>query len=450
MYDTVVKNGRVVIPEEGIQSVTIGIRGGKVAALLAPSEEAEGKVIIDAKGLHVLPGVIDPHVHLGFGDPETDFYTESRAAAIGGVTTLLSYLMTTKPYDDEFKFYKEHGEEQSIIDFGLHAVACTDVHQQELQKYVKEYGITSYKFFMSFRGSEGEYLGISPIDDGFMYEFLAELGKLPRTVACIHTENIEVVWRLRKQLMDAGRDDLAAWAESRPAFVEAEATLRAMYFGEETDCPIYVVHLSSEESLNEIRQFRERYDRVYLETCPHYLTHTMYSDVGLLGKQNPPLKSERDIEALWEGIADGSVDTIGSDHGARKREKKTGTIWTASPGQPNMPVILPVMLSEGVNKRGLSIERVVEVTSYNSAKIFNLYPQKGTIQVGSDADLTIVDLDLEKVVHPDMFGSRADYSIYEGWTLKGWPTITMVRGGVVMQDGEIEEQAASGIYLRRD
>ena len=450
MYDTVVKNGRVVIPEEGVQSVTIGIKEGKVAALLAQSEEAAGKTIIDAKGLHVLPGIIDPHVHLGFGDPETDFYTESRAAAIGGVTTLLSYLMTTGPYDNEFKFYKEHGDEQSVIDFGFHAVGCTDVHQQELQKYVSEFGITSYKFFMSFRGSEGEYLGISPIDDGFMYEFLAVLGKLPRTMACIHTENIEVVWRLRKQLMDSGRDDLAAWAESRPAFVEAEAALRAMYFGEETDCPIYVVHLSSEQSLNEIRQFRERYDRVYLETCPHYLTHTMYSDVGLLGKQNPPLKAERDLEALWEGIADGTVDTIGSDHAARKRDKKTGTIWTASPGQPNMPMILPVMLSEGVNKRGLSLERIAEVTSYNSAKIFNLYPRKGTIRVGSDADLTIVDLDLEKVVHPDMFGSRADYSIYEGWTLKGWPTITMVRGGVVMQDGEIEEQAASGIYLRRD
>ncbi len=450
MYDTVVKNGLVVIPEEGIQSVTIGIKEGKVAALLAPSEEAAGKTIIDAKGLHVLPGIIDPHVHLGFGDPETDFYTESRAAAIGGVTTLLSYLMTTGPYDNEFKFYKEHGDEQSVIDFGFHAVGCTDVHQQELQKYVSEFGITSYKFFMSFRGSEGEYLGISPIDDGFMYEFLAALGKLPRTMACIHTENIEVVWRLRKQLMDSGRDDLAAWAESRPAFVEAEAALRAMYFGEETDCPIYVVHISSEESLNEIRQFRERYDRVYLETCPHYLTHTMYSDVGLLGKQNPPLKAERDLEALWEGIADGTVDTVGSDHAARKRDKKTGTIWTASPGQPNMPMILPVMLSEGVNKRGLSLERIAEVTSFNSAKIFNLYPRKGTIRVGSDADLTIVDLDLEKVVHPDMFGSRADYSIYEGWTLKGWPTITMVRGGVVMQDGEIEESAASGIYLRRD
>ena len=450
MFDTIVKNGRVVIPEEGTQSVTVGIKDGKVTALLAPSEEVQGKNIIDAKGQHVLPGVIDPHVHLGFGDPETDFYTESRAAAIGGVTTLLSYLMTTEPYDNEFKLYKERGEQQSIIDFGFHAVGCTEVHQQDLEKYVREFGITSYKFFMSFRGSEGEYIGIAPIDDGFMYEFFTDLGKLPRTVACIHTENIEVVWKLRKRLMDSGRDDLAAWAESRPAFVEAEAALRAMYFGEETNCPIYVVHLSSEDALNEIRSFRERYDKVFLETCPHYLTHTMYSDVGLLGKQNPPLKTQQDVEALWEGIADGSVDTIGSDHASRKRDRKTGTIWTASPGLPNMPMVLPVMLSEGVNKRGLPIDRVAEVTSYNAAKIFNLYPRKGTIQIGSDADLTIVDLDLEKKVHQDQFQSRADYSIYEGWTMKGWPTLTMVRGDVVMQDGEIVARGASGVYLRRD
>ena len=450
MFDTVVKNGRVVIPDEGTQSVTVAIKDGKVAGLLSPSAEAKGKDTIDAKGRHVLPGVIDPHVHLGFGDPETDFYTESRAAAMGGVTTLLSYLMTTAPYDDEFKQYKEWGEQQSVIDFGLHAVGCTEVHQRDLPRYIEEFGITSYKFFMSFRGSEGEYIGISPIDDGFMYEFLSELGKQPRTVACIHTENIEVVWKLRKRLMDSGRDDLAAWAESRPAFVEAEAALRAMYFGEETNCPIYVVHLSSEEALNEIRRYRDRYDKVYLETCPHYLTHTMYSEVGVLGKQNPPLKTQQDIEALWEGIADGSVDTVGSDHGARKRDKKTGSIWTASPGLPNMPMVLPVMLSEGVNKRGLPIERVAEVTSCNAAKIFNLYPRKGTIQVGSDADLTIVDLDLEKEVHQEQLKSRADFSIYEGWTLKGWPTLTMVRGAVVMQDDEIVEGGASGVYLRRN
>ena len=222
-----------------------------------------------------------------------------------------------------------------------------------------------------------------------------------------------------------------------------------MLFAAETGCSAYIVHTSTEDTLAEVRNFREQGGQVYIETCPHYLTHTYDSPVGTYGKQNPPLRGPDDVEALWEAIADGTVDTIGSDHAPRKGDRKQGSVWTASPGQPNMPVILPVLLSEGVQKRGLPLERVAEISSANVAQIFDLWPRKGSLQVGADADLAIVDLGLERTVTAAGLQGRADYSIYENQTLTGWPVLTMVRGQVVARDGQLIAKPGQGQYLHR-
>lgn len=449
-FDTVVANGNVVLPKEGIVRANVGIVDGKVAALLEPSLSVQSRETIDARGKYILPGAIDPHTHLGFGNPETDFLTETQAAAIGGVTTVLSFMLKPEPYDKEFQTSKQRGEAQAYVDFGLHGTAVIDQHLADLDHYIRDFGITSYKFFMSFRGEEGAYIGLSGIDDGFMYEFFEALGRRPGTVACVHPENIEVVWRLRKRLADSGRDDLSAWYDSRPPFVEAEASVRAIYLAGRAGCPVYLVHMSSKEALDAAVWARERNPSVYIETCPHYLTHTTDSPLGTLGKQNPPLRKQVDVDALWEGIARGAVDAIGSDHAPRKRAKKQGTIWTSSPGMPSLPILLPVMLSEGANRRGLSLQRVAEVTSYNPARIFNLYPRKGTLRAGADADLVIVDLGLERTVHAADLRSHADFSIYEGQTLRGWPVLTMVRGKVVMRDGQIVGPQGHGKYIPRN
>ncbi|MDP7619699.1 MAG: amidohydrolase family protein, partial [Dehalococcoidia bacterium] len=211
----------------------------------------------------------------------------------------------------------------------------------------------------------------------------------------------------------------------------------------------YIVHTSTEETLNEVRNFRDRGGVIYVETCPHYLTHTYDSPVGTLGKQNPPLRGPDDQEALWEAISDGTIDTLGSDHAPRLGDRKQGTVWTASPGQPNMPLILPVMLSEGVNARGLPLERVAEVTSANVARIFGLWPQKGSLRIGADADLVIADLEAERTVTPAALQGRADSSIYDGMTLQGWPELTMVRGMVVSRDGQVVSQPGQGRFVHR-
>ena len=449
-FDAVVRGGEVVLPYGGgAQRIDLAISDGRIASHLAPGVDVDAAEVIDATDRVILPGVIDPHTHLNLGDPPTSFETETRAAALHGITTIMHFLMSKDPYAEEYRQYREWGDAQSHIDYGLHAVISTREQLAEIDTYVNDFGVSSFKFFMSFRGEEGAYIGLPPIDDGLMYEVLEQLGQRTGTVLCVHTENIEVVWSVRKRLEESGRDDLAAWHESRPPFTEAEAAVRAMLFGRETGSTPYIVHTSTAETLEAVRSFRRAGGEVYIETCPHYLSHTYESPVGTYGKQNPPLRAPADLEALWEAIADGTVDTIGSDHAPRLGDRKQGTIWSASPGQPNMPLILPVMLSEGVRSRGLSLERVAEVTAANTAQIFGLWPQKGSLQVGADADFTIVDMNESRTVTAAALQGRADYSIYEGMVLTGWPVHTMVRGQTVARDGQLIASPGDGRYIKR-
>ena len=449
-FDTIVKNGGVVIPYgDGVQNIAFGINDGKIDAHIDRAAQADADQVIDVDGKIILPGVIDPHNHLGLGDPETDYLTETRAAALHGVTTLMNFLMSNQPYESEYQSNRKNADSQVHVDYGFHAVISTREQMEEIDKYIQDYGISSFKFFMSFRGEEGSYIGLPPIDDGLMYELFDNLSRRSGTVVCVHTENIEVVWSIRERLQDQGRDDLQAWHEARPAFVEAEAATRAMMFARETGAAAYIVHTSTEETLNEVRAFRSRGGKVFVETCPHYLTHTYESKVGTFGKQNPPLRSPSDLESMWDAIRDGTIDTIGSDHAPRLGEKKKGTVWDASPGQPNMPVILPVLLSEGYNKRNISLQRISEISSGNVSKIFGLWPQKGSLKIGADADLVVVDPDLKKKVTAKGLQGRADYSIYENYELTGWPIMTMIRGTLVARDGELLAQPGSGEYLSR-
>jgi dihydropyrimidinase len=221
-----------------------------------------------------------------------------------------------------------------------------------------------------------------------------------------------------------------------------------MYFAEHLGAKIYIPHISTRMALDEVRRWRERYENIFVETCPHYLTHTMDADIGSLGKANPPFRSADDVEAMWEGLADGSIDIVASDHVPRKRATKDKPLWQASQGFPGTATILPVLLDQGFHQGRLSLGRIAELVSAAPAAIFGL-PRKGRIQVGADADLTLVDLSFDRVVKADELGSYSDYSLYDGWSFKGWPRLTMVRGTTVMCDGEIVGPAGHGKYLRR-
>ncbi len=446
-FDTVIKGGQLVMPEAGIVNGDVAIKDGKIAAILEKGEVAEGKEVIDAKGKYVMPGVIDPHVHLGLGSP-AELRTETQSAAFGGMTTLFYHVMGSKPYDTPYKDLVAAGPKEAYIDFGIHFTICMEEQLAGVEKYVKEYGVPSFKIMMHFRGEEGAYMGLGGIDDGFIYEFFKTVAKANGT-ACVHAENIEIIWRLRKKLLEQGRNDVLAWTECRPDFIEAESVQRAAYLAHIANCPLYIVHITCRAALNAAIESRRRYGNIFFETCPHYLTHTADTFGSVVGKVNPPLRFKDDNEALWSAIGDGTMDTVGSDHVARGLDKKKGTVWQASAGFPGVGTLLPVLLSEGVNKRGLSLKRVAELTSYNPARIFGLYPRKGTLLPGADADIAIVDLNLEKKVTAAEQHSCSDYTIYEGWKMKGWPVLTMLRGSVIVKDGKLVGSQGYGRYLPR-
>jgi dihydropyrimidinase len=303
---------------------------------------------------------------------------------------------------------------------------------------------------MAYKGEDAIKMGSAEMTDGVFYDALLKIRDLEGVIPCIHAENIELIWNIRKRILDQGRTDPGAWADSRPDFTESEYVRRALFLAELTNCPLYIVHLSSKKSLEEVKKARQGYSRIFVETCPVYLTHPKASMEDNILKVSPPVRTRNDNEALWEGIKDGSVQTVGSDHLALKRNSKEGSIWDASMGISGTATVLPVLLSEGYHKRGISLERIAEVTSYNSAKIFNLYPKKGDIRIGSDADLTIVDLEKELKVTHTLLNSASDFSTYENWPLKGWPILTMVRGNVVMKDGEIIGKQGFGKYIPRN
>jgi dihydropyrimidinase len=447
-FDTVIKGGEVVLEGRGVTAVDIGLLDGRIAAILAPGTEADTRDVIDASGLHVLPGVVDPHVHFGLGHPD-DWETESRAAAQGGVTTVLNYIQSSQSYRLEEPAERERASRASVVDFAIHPIVMNEQHLGEIPEYVAAHGVRSFKYFANFKGEEGAYMGVAGTNTGFFYALARAVARHPDAVLAVHPENIETIWRIMPEVKASGRDDLAAWTLARPDFVETHDIFTALLFGHRTGANIYIPHLTCREGLELVRRHRADGWRATVETCPHYLTHTLDSPIGTLGKVNPPLRTHDDIEALWEGLADGAIQTVGSDHNSRPRAKKEGSIWTASAGFPSITTLLPLMLSEGFHRRGLTLERIVELTATNPARTFGLHPRKGTIAVGADADLVLVDLEREQTVDSKYCDSRSDFSIWDGWTLRGWPVATLLRGVVVMRAGEVLIAGGHGKWVER-
>lgn len=448
-FDLVLRGGKIVRPRQGVFQADVAIRDDKIAAIAEPGAELSADSVMDIDGLHVLPGSVDPHAHIGLGGSLSEYDSDTGAAALGGVTTIWYMMMTGGSYLELFDEHAEVARDSVHIDYGYHPTLMTPAHLEEVGEMAEKWGVETFKYYMHFRGDEGKYMGVEGTHDGRLYDIartVADMGGL----LLVHAENPEVVWVLRERLQDAGRDDLQAWNDARPPFVEAEAVERASFFAAELDCDIYFVHMTNGRSLREIRNARYRYPSLNLsaETCPHYLTHSTDSSIGAVGKVNPPLREREDVEAMWGGILDGTINTVGSDHVSRYRQTKEGGIWKASAGFPCAPTTLPVLLSEGYHKRGLSLERIADLISGRSAELTRCKDRKGDVRVGADADLAIVDLEWERTPDSSWLGTFADYTIYEDWPLKGWPRHTMLRGDFVVKDGELVGEPGAGRYVR--
>ncbi len=450
--DLLLTNGELVFPDQGVMPGAVGVKDGKIAAILAPGVTLPAKETIDCQGRWIMPGVIDPHVHYGFGSPDTDFATETRNAALGGVTSVLSFYRT-QDFRTAFDEMRDKAAAQACIDFGFHFGITSDLHVETLDEASRRFGVSSYKLYLMYKGQAGLAMGFTDIDDGLLYTSLRETAKIPGGVLGVHCENVEVIPAFRDPLRRAGADSLQAWDQQSPAFLEAENVHRVCYFAAKTNCPVNIVHLSSREALDEVRRHRNTRGTapIYVETCPHYLFVTNDAPAGPLLKVNPPVRYADDVEAMWEGVIDGSITTVGTDHVPRKRSTKMKDIWSASAGFPGTATMLPILIHEGYHKRGVAIERIAAVASANSAKMYAM-PSKGALSVGKDADLIVVDPDLERTVDAATLESFSDYSPFEGMTLKGWPTLTILRGMKVAENGAITNEARAkpqGRYISR-
>jgi len=450
--DLVVRNG-LVVTGSGESVTDIGVRDGVIVQL---GGSMTGAREIDAAGKLVLPGGVDMHVHLSpveVGEETMpwadDFVSGSRAAAAGGVTTIgnIGFGKPGERLVDLVQRVGADGSRDSLVDFVVHPVLMEpDEGTAADIERLAELGHTSVKIFMS--------IGDFDVKLAAFVNALDSAGK-HGLLSMVHCEDACVIEHATAGLLAEGHKELQYYPDSHPELSERMAVNRIVAIAEATGAPIYIVHLGSAAALTEARAARARGQRVYVETRPIYLYFTeerFAGEDGPLFVGNPPLRGAGDQAALWAGLAAGHVDTCCTDHAAWTLEDKLDpelTIATARPGMSELETLMPVLYSEGVRKGRLTLQRFVEVTSTNAAKLFGLFPQKGTIAVGSDADLVIWDPDVHRPIVGAEGMSRSGYSLYEGWDVVGAPAQTISRGEVVYSDGHVQGEPGRGRMLRR-
>jgi dihydropyrimidinase len=445
-YSLVVSNGALVIPGVGQIRADVGMSNGKIAAIGDGLAEKAGEVY-DASGKFVLPGIFDPHVHIGNERSyEEEAETETRAAVLGGVTTIGIFLRSLEEsYMLHLPGFKKAMDELSYVDSVFHPQVFTEEQIAEIPLYAKEYGIRSFKFYMS--GIPGIVKSIA--DDVLLHGFrtVASLG--PDAIACVHCETGVLIDAARKELQKKKEGTLADWEFAHPADAEALAIQTALYLAKIANAHLYVVHLSSRQGLEVVRDARRKGLRFTVETTTPYLGIASDDPNGFLVKMVPPVRTKDHHDALWQGFLEGSINTVGTDNTSRCRatKKPEAGLHGARPGLPALGTHLPALLHYG-RLRGVPLDILVDRATRAPAKAYGIYPQKGTIAVGSDADLAIVDLDLERVVRAEDLQGMSDFSPFERKKLRGWPVATIKAGEIIARDGKIVGKR-NGHYLPR-
>jgi len=455
MVDLVIRNGTVVTPRGRFHG-GLAVQGERIVALGADAGLPPARRVIDAGERYVLPGLIDAHVHMASEEdasiPEglrANMPRETEGALHGGVTTFGHFVgMRHEPLVPNVRATIEHGNRWSHVDYFLHAIVSAEGHFDE-QPAVWSLGVTSYKhFFNAYRARPGEelsWLG-GPSDAGMLYRslrFCAERGR--PGVVVVHCEDIDLIAQEEARVKASGRRDLGAWSEARPNAAESTRVAMAIELARLAGAPLYIAHLSTAEAADLVVAARARGQDVWAEVTPHHLTHTgeMEAEIGCWGKVNPPLRAARDTERLWRAFHDGGVTCLGSDHGTGGRTRATKekgggrhqNIWGARSGnRGGMEHFLPVLMTAGVAGGRLSMEDLVRVGAENTARVFGLYPRKGVLAPGADADVVIVDPDLEATVDDAFYHCLCEVSVYRGRRLRGLARTTIVRGRVMMED----------------
>ena len=434
----------------------IGISGERITQI---GGEFEATTEIDARGMLVLPGGVDAHVHLSNPPREgssqgpqgpawvDDFTSGSAAALAGGITSVgnMTFPASGESLRDALVRDATTVRREAVADVFLHPV-LGEPNPRNLSEIPRllEDGCSSIKVFLTNANFDRQL-------DGFTEAI--RLAGASGLMSMLHCEDAAAVSYATRRLVESGKTALRYFGESRPVSAEVVATQRAVAIAELTGAPVYVVHLSSRRALDVCTEARARGVRVYVETRPLYLylTGELFDEpeAGRFVGQ-PPLRDATDVQALWAGLSAAQVDTVCTDHAPWSLAAKLDpahTIEHLRPGVENLQLLLPMLFSEGVRRGRLSLQRLVEVTSTNAARLFGLYPRKGALGVGSDADIVVFDPERERTVTGSMLKSNADYSVYEGWQVTGWPSVTIRRGEVVFRDDQVIGRAGSGQLL---
>lgn len=453
-FDVVFQNGTLVTATETIDA-DLGISGEKITAI-GQNLPKEGAKIINARGKYLLPGGIDAHTHMEFPFMATtsadDFESGTTAAACGGITTIIDFALqkSGETLEQTAKAWRKKADGKVVIDYGLHMIIrdLNDRVLAEMKEMIGQ-GITSFKLFMTYR-KEGLLL-----DDGAIFRVMEEAAQHHGLIG-LHCENNDLIECLMSRYLKEGRKEPKYFARSKPPVVEGEAVHRAIRLAEYSGCPMYVVHMSTEMGAETICEAQHSHLPVYAETCPHYLVFT--DDVynrpdGANFVMSPPIKKREDQEALWKGLAKGEIKTVGSDHCCfTSEQKKLGKEdFTKIPnGVAGTELIIPVLYHFGVSKNRITLNQMVQASSYNPARLFGLYPKKGTLAVGSDADIVVFDPEKEIRLTRENLHSKIDHSIYEAHTVKGYPVMTFSRGKLVQENGKFTGEKGHGKYQVRN
>src|SRR5246127_5280686 len=455
-FDTIISNGRVVTATD-TYSADIAISAGKIEAIGQDLPKQNAAQVLDAAGKYVFPGGIDVHTHLDmpFGGTTSadDFETGTRAAAFGGTTTLIDFAIQYKGQSlrTAFDTWMAKASSKAVCDYAFHCIITelADAQLHEMNALVRE-GVTSFKLFMA-------YPGVFMLDDGSIFKALQTTSKNGGLV-CMHAENGSAIDVIVQQALAEGKGAPKYHALTRPTTAEAEAVGRAIALSEMAGAPLYIVHLSCNDALEKIREARDRGLPVYAETCPQYLYLSLENmdAPGFEGAKyvfTPPLREKWNQEKLWNGLAHDHLQVVSTDHCpfCFKEQKELGKDdFTKIPnGGPGIEHRLSLIYTGGVHGKRFSANRFVEVVSTTPAKLFGLFPRKGTIAVGSDADVVIFDPNQEETISAKTHHMRVDYSMFEGIRTKGAPRTVLSRGRTVIDSGKFVGRPGAGQFLRR-
>ena len=455
-FDTIIVNGRVVTATDTYSS-DVAISQGKIAAIGQSLPRENATRVIDAAGKYVLPGGIDVHTHLDmpFGGTTSadDFETGTRAAAFGGTTTLIDFAIQYKGQTlrTAFDAWMQKASSKAVFDYAFHCIITelADAQLEEMNALVRE-GVTSFKLFMA-------YPGVFMLDDGSIFKALRTTAKNGGLV-CMHAENGSAIDVIVQQALAEGKKAPKYHALTRPTTAEAEATARAIALAEMAGAPVYIVHLSCNDALEKVREARDRGLPVYAETCPQYLYLSIENfDVpGFEGAKyvfTPPLREKWHQEKLWNGLKQDHLQVVSTDHCpfCFKEQKELGRDdFTKIPnGGPGIEHRMSLIYSGGVAGGRFSVNRFVELVSTTPAKLFGLYPRKGTIAVGSDADLVIFDPNRKYTISAKTHHMRVDYSMFEGIQVTGMPDAVLSHGRVIVDGDKFLGRAGAGEFIKR-